>query len=72
MAKNKLTKEEKRILKLCDEEPGNIKILTKEKRHKFTEDKIKKILARLEKQGLVYKDESVWSTTIEGVKRLSL
>ena len=65
-----LTHEELKILKLCDEEPNNINMISKET--KISENKVKEIVKNLEKKNLIYYDGDInfWCSTVEGVRKL--
>ncbi|MBI2004203.1 hypothetical protein HYS72_01940 [Candidatus Pacearchaeota archaeon] len=67
----KLTEKELLVLRVCDEEPGDIESIQRELKDKLSKEKIKGILDRLLKLKLVYKDEGLWIITVEGARELS-
>jgi hypothetical protein len=69
--KIKLTEEELLVLKVCDEEPGDLERIFRELKRKFPKKKIKEILDRLLKLKLVYQDiDGWWAITVEGGREL--
>jgi len=66
-----LTDVEKGVLYMCDEEPAGINLLKKEFEKNYPNCEIKKILATLGRQGLIYEEDNIWTTTLKGTKHLN-
>jgi predicted transcriptional regulator len=66
--KMELTQEDKKVLKACNSDPKEIDDLCSDT--KMKEEKLKEIISRLEKSGLIYNYDESWSLTAKGIKNL--